>query len=63
MGPNTLISIDKTTALGTVIGSTGFVSVSGLDCFYDRCREDLNGNGAVDFQDILLILQAWGPCP
>ncbi len=26
------------------------------------CPEDLNGNGAVDFADILEIIAAWGPC-
>ncbi|MHC5113662.1 MAG: hypothetical protein ACYTGP_04450 [Planctomycetota bacterium] len=26
------------------------------------CPEDLNGNGAVDFADILAIIGAWGPC-
>ena len=28
-----------------------------------ECPEDLDGNGAVDFGDILRILTAWGPCP
>ncbi|MCP3903965.1 MAG: hypothetical protein GY715_10060 [Planctomycetes bacterium] len=27
------------------------------------CPEDLNGNGAVDFADILVVIAAWGPCP
>jgi hypothetical protein len=26
------------------------------------CPEDLNGNGNVDFADILAIIAAWGPC-
>ncbi len=26
------------------------------------CPEDLDGSGAVDFQDILAVLSAWGPC-
>ncbi|MCP3904189.1 MAG: DNRLRE domain-containing protein [Planctomycetes bacterium] len=29
----------------------------------DTCPEDLNGNGAVDFADILVIIGAWGSCP
>jgi probable HAF family extracellular repeat protein len=30
----------------------------------DECEcPDLDGNGDVDFQDLLLLLLAWGPCP
>ena len=25
--------------------------------------EDVDGNGVVDFADLLAILAAWGPCP
>ncbi|MHC5113770.1 MAG: hypothetical protein ACYTGP_05020 [Planctomycetota bacterium] len=31
------------------------------DC--DDCPEDLNGNGQVDFADILAVIAVWGPCP
>jgi len=34
-GPNNFISIDKTTGAGTIIGSIGFTSVSGLS-FFDK---------------------------
>lgn len=34
-GVNNLISIDKSTGAGTVIGPIGFSSVSGMDCFGD----------------------------
>ena len=27
------------------------------------CPADLNGSGDVDFDDLLLLLSAWGPCP
>lgn len=27
------------------------------------CPEDLDGNGTVDFNDVLQLLAAWGPCP
>ena len=27
------------------------------------CPWDFNGNGEVDFQDLLKILANWGPCP
>ncbi|MCP3902431.1 MAG: hypothetical protein GY715_02250 [Planctomycetes bacterium] len=27
------------------------------------CPEDLNGNGQVDFADILAVIAVWGPCP
>ena len=27
------------------------------------CDEDVNGSGGVDFDDVLAILAAWGPCP
>ena len=26
------------------------------------CPEDINQNGTVDFQDLLVLLSAWGPC-
>ena len=26
------------------------------------CPHDLNGNGDVDFADILAVIAAWGPC-
>jgi spore coat protein A len=29
----------------------------------NTCPADLNGNGAVDFADILVVIGAWGPCP
>ncbi len=28
----------------------------------DGGREDLDGSGIVDFDDLLLLLAAWGPC-
>ncbi|MCP3904360.1 MAG: hypothetical protein GY715_12085 [Planctomycetes bacterium] len=27
-----------------------------------QCPHDLNGNGAVDFADVLAVIGAWGPC-
>ncbi|MCP3904605.1 MAG: hypothetical protein GY715_13345, partial [Planctomycetes bacterium] len=34
---------------------------SGVLCA--ACPADLNGNGVVDFADILAIISTWGPCP
>ncbi|MCP3904113.1 MAG: hypothetical protein GY715_10815 [Planctomycetes bacterium] len=31
--------------------------------FTPPCPWDLNGNGQVDFADILAVIGAWGPCP
>ncbi len=25
--------------------------------------QDLDGNGVVDFGDLLIVLREWGPCP
>ncbi|MCP3905929.1 MAG: hypothetical protein GY715_20075 [Planctomycetes bacterium] len=45
----------------------GFIDTGtgGLDitCDAPTCPEDLNGNGQVDFADILRVIAAWGPCP
>jgi hypothetical protein len=30
---------------------------------WDTDDADVNGDGIVDTNDILLILSAWGPCP
>ncbi len=27
------------------------------------CPNDLDGSGAVDFIDLLIVLSSWGPCP
>ena len=29
----------------------------------DACPEDLDGNGEINFNDLLLLLAAWGNCP
>ena len=44
------------------------VTEAGVDAvrFYEAgCTDtgaDIDGNGVVDFQDLLLVLAAWGPC-
>jgi len=53
------ISIDKTTASGTVIGSIGFTSVSGLASFgscIPGVLGDVDGDGSVNSTDALVIL-------
>ena len=35
--------------------------VNGLGCV-DACTGDVDGSGEVDFDDVLAILEAWGPC-
>ncbi|MCP3903407.1 MAG: hypothetical protein GY715_07200 [Planctomycetes bacterium] len=37
-------------------------NVDALEILY-HCPEDLNGNGTVDFADILVVIGVWGPCP
>ena len=29
----------------------------------DTCPQDITGDGAIDFADLLQILSTWGPCP
>jgi hypothetical protein len=29
----------------------------------DECTGDVNGDGMVDIDDLLLVIGAWGPCP
>ncbi|MHC5114924.1 MAG: GEVED domain-containing protein [Planctomycetota bacterium] len=48
------------TAGGTFLGIG--VSCNPNPCT-PACPEDLSGNDAVDFADILAIIAAWGPCP
>ena len=36
--------------------------VNGLTCFDDGCDGDVDGSGDVNFDDILAVLAAWGPC-
>ena len=44
---------------------SGTFGGAGVDCgsvFEQPCPEDLDNNGSVDFNDILSLLAAWGPC-
>ena len=45
---------------------SGTFGGAGVDCgsvvCEQPCPEDLDNNGAVDFNDILSLLAAWGPC-
>jgi plastocyanin len=38
------------------LGMTGNVNVAPF-------KEDVNGDGIVDVNDLLLVINAWGPCP
>ncbi len=42
----------------------GFLAGAGymfqIDCV--DCPADLDGSGTVDFEDLLIVLDAWGPC-
>lgn len=48
------------------LAASGTFSGIGIDCSSVSCEqpcpEDLDNNGAVDFNDILSLLAAWGPC-
>ena len=49
--------------------SRAIVGHPGLDAFSlvrytpDTCPNDIDGSGEVDFGDIVVLLNAWGPCP
>ena len=43
-------------------GIDGITVVNGLTCADDGCDGDVDGSGEVDFDDVLMILSAWGPC-
>ena len=38
------------------------LAVRHLDFPQERVAADINGDGFVDFADLLLLLAAWGPC-
>jgi hypothetical protein len=46
------------------VGGLIETGTGGLDvtCAQPVCPEDLNGNGQVDFADVLRVIAAWGPC-
>ena len=47
----------------SVAGTFGGAGVDCGSCSCEQpCPEDLDNNGAVDFNDILSLLAAWGPC-
>lgn len=57
-----LLLIDPDTGDATLIGSTGVSDIRGMAAIVS-CPQDLDGNGEVDFGDLLDILAHWGPCP
>lgn len=52
-------------AVGSGIFGAGGVQSTFVQRLVPRsaCLADINGNGVVDTQDWLALLQAWGPCP
>jgi hypothetical protein len=48
------------------LAASGTFSGIGVDCSSVSCEqpcpEDIDNSGAVDFNDILSLLAAWGPC-
>ena len=56
--------------IATEINEDGHVETQQLDADYALvisgislgCDADVDGNGEVDFDDLLLLLNAWGPC-
>ncbi|MEC7195660.1 MAG: hypothetical protein VXW23_01625, partial [Planctomycetota bacterium] len=48
------------------LSASGTFGGAGVECgsvaCVQPCPEDLDNNGAVDFNDILSLLAAWGPC-
>ena len=39
------------------------VDMGGYEFQADACAADVNGDGAVDVNDLLLLLSGWGACP
>lgn len=64
------IAVDAGTTVDFVLDSLGtdgtrdtLFDSSRLSCTISTtCRQDIDGNGAVDFGDLLTVLAAWGPC-
>ncbi|MHC5113663.1 MAG: hypothetical protein ACYTGP_04455 [Planctomycetota bacterium] len=55
---------DGGSVLVRVSGYNGSNGAYDLEISYESApaAEDLNGNGVVDFGDILMVIGAWGPC-
>ena len=61
---NTVFRIDEATGATTpMLSSTDGVWNAVVSVPDDTVTADLDGNGAVDFDDLVLLLSAWGPCP
>ncbi|MCP3905579.1 MAG: hypothetical protein GY715_18285 [Planctomycetes bacterium] len=48
--------------MGTQMATVRYDTLGPPPPFAGGCPEDLNGNGQVDFADILAVIGAWGPC-
>ncbi len=70
---NMLYTVNTATGLATPVGANlagdaGSLRIDGLAwCVLDSCDAcpcpaDVNRDGVVDFQDLIAILAAWGPC-
>jgi hypothetical protein len=53
---------DDSSAVDTGEGSSPIVDMGAFELSSD-CPEDLDGNGEINFNDLLLLLAAWGNCP
>jgi hypothetical protein len=47
---------------GIYHGSSSFCGDIDIECI-ETCNADLNSNGEVDIDDLLLLIGAWGACP
>lgn len=55
-------AVDATRATG--VGCTGVPDVCGtFQILPGSCASDITRNGSVEFQDLLGVLNDWGPCP
>ena len=53
---------DDSSAVDTGEGSSPIVDMGAFE-LSSGCPEDLDGNGEINFNDLLLLLAAWGNCP
>jgi hypothetical protein len=59
-GENFTLELDN--ELGLDNDGDGLYDEDDPDCA-ETCPEDIDGDGEVDFNDLLILLASWGPCP
>ncbi len=47
----------------TELGGVWLDSENTCDSCTSQCESDLNGDGVIDIEDLLVLIAAWGACP